>query len=187
MSFKNSPVKLIAFNKPYDVLTQFTDPKGRATLQDYIPIKEVYAAGRLDLNSEGLLLLTNSGALQSRIAEPKYQIEKTYWAQVEGQASAEQLQALRQGVLLKDGLSIATHVSVMDTPTIWARTPPVRYRAAIPTTWLCLRLNEGRNRQVRRMTAAVGLPTLRLVRVRIGQWELGDLQPGQWRDLSHTV
>lgn len=176
--------RLIALNKPYDVLTQFTDELGRQTLKDFVPVAGVYAAGRLDRNSEGLLLLTNDGRLQARIAEPKYGMRKTYWAQVEGSVQPEQLLTLQRGVLLNDGLTQPAEVSVIAEPVLWERVPPIRYRANIPTTWLELTISEGKNRQVRRMTAAVGLPTLRLVRVRIGAWSLGDLAPGQWRDVA---
>lgn len=176
--------RLIALNKPYDVLTQFTDELGRQTLKDLVPVAGVYAAGRLDRNSEGLLLLTNDGRLQARIAEPKYGMRKTYWAQVEGTVQPEQLLALQRGVLLNDGLTQPAEVSVIPDPGLWEREPPIRHRAHIPTTWLELTISEGKNRQVRRMTAAVGLPTLRLVRVRIGPWSLGDLAPGQWQDLA---
>ena len=176
--------RLIALNKPYDVLTQFTDELGRQTLKDFVPVAGVYAAGRLDRNSEGLLLLTNDGRLQAQIAEPKYGMRKTYWAQVEGAVQPEQLLALQRGVLLNDGLTQPAEVSVIAEPRLWERVPPIRHRANIPTTWLELTISEGKNRQVRRMTAAVGLPTLRLVRVRIGAWSLGDLAPGQWRDLA---
>lgn len=179
--------RLILFNKPYDVLTQFTDEAGRRTLKDYIPIQQVYAAGRLDRNSEGLLLLTNDGGLQARIAEPKYGMQKTYWAQVEGEPTAAQLESLRQGVLLKDGMTLPAQVELIATPDVWPRQPPIRYRATIPTAWLALTITEGKNRQVRRMTAAVGLPTLRLVRVRIGPWSLGDLQPGQWKEVAPKI
>lgn len=180
---RSQPPRLIALNKPFDVLTKFTDEQGRATLKDFVPVPDVYPAGRLDRNSEGLLLLTNDGALQARIAEPRYRMAKTYWAQVEGDPTPEQLQQLRDGVMLKDGMTQPADVELIAEPKLWERHPPIRFRAAIPTAWLGMTITEGRNRQVRRMTAAVGLPTLRLVRVRIGPWSLGDLQPGQWTEL----
>jgi len=175
--------RLIIFNKPFGVLTKFTDEQGRATLGDYLTVPDVYPAGRLDRNSEGLLLLTNDGRLQARIAEPRYQMAKTYWAQVEGSPAQDQLDRLRNGVMLKDGMTLPAQVDAIDEPELWLRDPPIRFRAAIPTAWLRITITEGRNRQVRRMTAAVGLPTLRLVRVRVGPWELGALQPGQWSEL----
>ncbi|WP_430220714.1 pseudouridine synthase [Paenalcaligenes sp. Me131] len=175
--------RLIVLNKPYGVLTQFSDNQGRETLADYVPVKEVYPAGRLDRDSEGLLLLTNDGRLQARIAEPRYKMSKTYWAQVEGVVNEEQLQQLRQGVLLKDGMTQPAEAELLKDPELWPRNPPIRYRASIPTSWISLTISEGKNRQVRRMTAAVGLPTLRLVRVRIGEWQLDGLQPGEWREV----
>ncbi|MCQ4257084.1 pseudouridine synthase [Stutzerimonas stutzeri] len=175
--------RLLVLNKPFDVLTQFNDADGRATLKDFVPVPGVYPAGRLDRDSEGLLLLTNDGQLQARIADPKHKLAKTYWVQVEGEVSAEQLQRLRDGVELNDGMTLPAEAQQLDEPQLWPRTPPVRFRKSVPTSWLELVIREGRNRQVRRMTAAVGLPTLRLVRVRIGPWSLDGLQPGEWREV----
>lgn len=181
---KPPPVRprLILLNKPYGVLPQFSDAQGRATLKDYVGIANVYPAGRLDRDSEGLLL-TNDGRLQARIADPKHHIAKTYWVQVEGKPTAHQLQQLEQGVMLNDGMASASEARLIEPPALWPRNPPVRFRKTIPTQWLALVIHEGRNRQVRRMTAAVNLPTLRLVRVRVGPWALDGLQPGQWRDV----
>ena len=173
--------QIVLFNKPYDVLSQFTDAAGRSTLADYIPIKGVYPAGRLDRDSEGLVVLTDHGRLQHRIADPRHKLEKSYWVQVEGEPAPEALIRLRNGVLLKDGMTAPAEAELIAAPDIWPRTPPVRHRAHIPTTWLRLTIREGRNRQVRRMTAAVGYPTLRLIRHRIGEWTLDQLAPGEYR------
>ena len=174
--------RLILLNKPYRVLSQFRDDTGRATLAELVRIPGVYAAGRLDYDSEGLLVLTDDGALQARIADPRHKLEKTYWVQVEGAPTSEALERLRRGVALSDGTTRPARAEEIAEPALWERTPPIRFRKHIPTSWLSLTLREGRNRQVRRMTAAVGLPTLRLVRMRIGDWELGALRPGEWRE-----
>ncbi len=181
--------KLILFNKPYDVLSQFTDKgtegSARRTLSEFIDIPGVYAAGRLDRDSEGLMVLTDDGRLQARITSPRAQTPKTYWAQVEGAPTEDQLNALRNGVTLKDGPTRPAKVRLIDEPEgLWPRTPPVRYRKSVPDAWLELTITEGRNRQVRRMTAAVGLPTLRLIRARVGNWTLDGLPPGEWRDVT---
>ena len=175
---------LLLFNKPYGVLSQFTDrsmPAARATLSDYIDQPGVYSAGRLDRDSEGLLLLTDDGRLQARIADPKFKLPKTYLVQVEGEPDEGTLARLRQGVTLKDGPTRPADVARIADPALWPRDPPIRYRASVPDCWLSLTIREGRNRQVRRMTAAVGHPTLRLVRWRIGDWTLADLRPGEFR------
>ena len=174
----------LLFNKPFRVLSQFSPEAGKQTLADYIDLPGVYAAGRLDFDSEGLMLLTDDGALQARVSNPRYSTPKTYLAQVEGIPDHAALQALAQGVELKDGLTRPALVSAIDQPGwLWPRNPPIRQRKAIPTQWLQLVIREGRNRQVRRMTAAIGHPTLRLVRVAIGGWRLDDLQPGDYRKL----
>ena len=177
---------LIAFNKPYGVLCQFTDRSvpARRTLAEFGLPGDVYAAGRLDFDSEGLLLLTDDGRLAHRLTDPRHKQAKTYWVQVEGTPSDAQLQALGAGVLLKDGPTLPAQVQAIEPPALWPRDPPVRFRKTVPDGWLELTLREGRNRQVRRMTAAVGLPTLRLVRVAIGGQQLDDLLPGQWRVCS---
>jgi 23S rRNA pseudouridine2457 synthase len=173
---------LILFNKPWGVLSQFTDEgSGHPTLADYIDVPGVYPAGRLDRDSEGLLLLTDDGRLQARIADPKHKMPKTYWAQVEGEPDAAALTALRTGVRLRDGLTRPALVERIDPPAIWPRDPPVRYRKTVADCWIALTITEGRNRQVRRMTAAVGHPTLRLVRWRVGEWTLDGVAPGAWQ------
>jgi 23S rRNA pseudouridine2457 synthase len=179
--------RLILFNKPHGVLSQFTDrgtETTRATLSDFIDIPDVYPAGRLDRDSEGLLLLTDDGQLQARIADPKFKMPKTYLVQVEGDAGEDALTQLRSGVRLKDGLTLPADVERIDTPDLWPRDPPVRFRKSVPDCWLKLTIREGRNRQVRRMTAAVGHPTLRLVRWQVGEWSLDDVPQGEWREVS---
>ena len=177
--------RLILFNKPYGVLSQFTDSgaeTARATLSDYIAVPGVYPAGRLDRDSEGLMLLTDDGRLQARIADPKFKLPKTYLVQIEGDPDEASLGQLRQGVRLKDGLTLPAEVAQIAVPTLWPRDPPIRVRQTVPDCWLKLTIREGRNRQVRRMTAAVGLPTLRLVRWSVGEWEVAGLTPGEWRE-----
>ena len=179
--------RLLLFNKPFGVLSQFTDkgsPTERATLSDFIAVKGVYPAGRLDRDSEGLLLLTDDGRLQARIAEPRFKMPKTYLVQVEGDPTDAELEPLRRGVRLKDGLTLPAEVIRIDAPDLWLRDPPIRVRKAIPDSWLSITIREGRNRQVRRMTAAVGLPTLRLVRWSIGAWSVEDIAPGTFREVT---
>ena len=179
--------RLLLFNKPFGVLSQFTDrssPTARATLSDFIAIKGVYPAGRLDRDSEGLLLLTDDGKLQARIADPRFKLPKTYLVQIEGDPQEEALERLRKGVQLKDGMTLPANVARIAAPDLWPRDPPIRERKSIPDSWLKLTIREGRNRQVRRMTAAVGLPTLRLVRWSIGDWTLAGIAPGRFVELS---
>jgi 23S rRNA pseudouridine2457 synthase len=173
---------LVVLNKPFQVLCQFTDRAGRRTLADFVPLRGIYPAGRLDADSEGLVLLTDEGSLQARIADPRHGLEKTYWAQLEGVPDEQDLERLRRGVLMSDGWTRPARVRLLaDPPALWPRDPPIRYRATISTAWIECGLREGRNRQVRRMTAAVGHPTLRLVRVAVGALTLDGLAPGQWR------
>jgi 23S rRNA pseudouridine2457 synthase len=177
--------RLLLFNKPFGVLSQFTDrgsPTTRVTLSDFIATKGVYPAGRLDRDSEGLLLLTDDGRLQARIADPRFKLPKTYLVQVEGDPEEEALEPLRKGVRLNDGMTLPAEVARIDPPGLWERDPPIRVRKSIPDAWLKLTIREGRNRQVRRMTAAVGLPTLRLVRWSIGDWTVEGLAPGEVRE-----
>ena len=179
--------RLIALNKPFGVLCQFTDEAGRTTLADVVSVAGVYAAGRLDRDSEGLLLLTNDGNLQHRISHPQQHLRKTYLAQVEGEIDAAALTAITTKVVLKDGPARALTARRVEAQELWPRDPPIRVRQSIPTSWLELTLDEGRNRQVRRMTAAVGFPTLRLVRTAIGPWALGSLAPGEWHDVNPAL
>ncbi len=175
--------RILLFNKPYGVICQFSRDGLHPTLADYIALPDFYPAGRLDTDSEGLLLLTDDGMLQHRITDPKHKLTKTYWVQVEGLPDAVALTRLQQGVSLKDGLTLPAGARLIDAPAgLWPRDPPIRERKAIPTSWLELTIREGKNRQVRRMTAAVGYPTLRLIRYAIGDWTLGDLPPGEWRE-----
>ena len=180
--------RLILFNKPYGVLSQFTPEAGHRCLAEFIPIPGVYAAGRLDTDSEGLLALTDDGSLQKRIADPQHKLPKTYWAQVEGEPTDADLQRLRQGVDLGQFVTQSCEVARIEEPAaLWLRDPPIRQRKHIPTAWLEVVLREGKNRQVRRMTAKVGYPTLRLVRAAIGPMSLAGLQPGQWREVEATI
>lgn len=179
--------RLILFNKPFGVLSQFTDRGSathRSTLSDFIAVKGVYPAGRLDRDSEGLLLLCDDGRLQARIADPRFKLPKTYLVQVEGDPQEPALERLRQGVRLKDGITLPAEVARIDTPDLWPRDPPIRERKSIPDNWLAITIREGRNRQVRRMTAAVGLPTLRLVRWSIGDWAVAGIAPGTFEEIS---
>ena len=178
--------RLILFNKPFGVLCQFTaggSASKRPTLADFIDVPGVYPAGRLDLDSEGLLLLTDDGGLQARIADPRFKLAKTYLVQVEGEVAEVALGALRGGVRLNDGPTLPAEAELIPDPALWPRDPPVRFRKTIPDCWLSLTIREGRNRQVRRMTAAVGHPTLRLVRWRVGEWSVEGLRPGEWREV----
>ncbi len=179
--------RLILFNKPYGVLTQFTDAAGRPTLADYIPVHKVYAAGRLDADSEGLVVLTDDGVVQARIADPRHKLEKLYRVQVEGLPTDAALKQIAAGVDFGDFLTRPCQVRRITEPAgLWQRNPPVRYRAAIPTSWLEIVLREGKNRQVRRMTARIGFPTLRLIRWAVGNWTLAGLAPGQWREIEFS-
>lgn len=180
--------KIILFNKPFDVLSQFTDAgtlgSTRKTLSEFIDVPQVYAAGRLDKDSEGLLVLTDDGRLQHRISDPKYKTEKTYYVQVEGVPSDSQVHELCNGVTLKDGMTAPANIKKIDEPAnLWPRTPPVRYRKTVADSWLEITISEGRNRQVRRMTAAIGFPTLRLIRYRVGDWTIDGIENGKWRAL----
>lgn len=179
--------RLLLLNKPFQVLSQFRDSDGRATLADYVDVANVYPAGRLDYDSEGLLLLTDDGALQARIAEPRFKLAKSYLVQVEGSIDETALAQLRRGVQLKDGVTLPAQAEAIAAPDLWPRNPPVRERKTVTDSWLKLTITEGRNRQVRRMTAAVGFPTLRLVRWQIGDWSLAGLAPGQWQEIKVSM
>jgi len=171
--------RLLLLNKPFNVLCQFTDSEGRSTLADYVPIPNVYAAGRLDFDSEGLVILTDAGWLQHHIAEPQHKLPKTYWVQVERIPDEGALSQLARGVALKDGVTLPAQVRMIEPPPVWDRDPPIRFRKSVPTAWLEMEISEGKKRQIRRMTAAAGHPTLRLIRYAIGPWTLGALQPGE--------
>lgn len=179
--------RLLLFNKPFGVLSQFTDrgsPTVRSTLSDLIDVKGVYPAGRLDRDSEGLLLLCDDGRLQARIADPRFKLPKTYLVQVEGEPQETELERLRRGVELKDGMTRPAEIARIEEPDLWPRNPPIRARKSIPDSWLRITIREGRNRQVRRMTAAVGLPTLRLVRWSVGEWTVADISPGEFKEIA---
>ncbi|HUW51020.1 MAG TPA: rRNA large subunit pseudouridine synthase E [Sulfuricella sp.] len=177
--------RLILFNKPFGVITQFSSDGKHATLKDFIPLPGVYPAGRLDTDSEGLLILTDDGPLQHRISDPRHKLPKTYWVQVEGIPDEAALERLRHGVDLNDFVTRPAQARVIDEPDeLWPRTPPIRFRKNIPTSWIELVIQEGKNRQVRRMTAKIGMPTLRLIRWRIGDWDLDGLAPGEWREIN---
>jgi 23S rRNA pseudouridine2457 synthase len=178
--------RVLILNKPFGVLTQFSDAEGRPTLKDYVDIPHVRPAGRLDFDSEGLVVLTDLGALQAHLTHPRHKLEKTYWVQVEGEPTDAAIEQLRTGVALRDGLTLPAQARRIPEPVLWPRHPPIRFRANIPTAWIELKLREGRNRQVRRMTAAVGFPTLRLVRYAVGPWSLDGLAPGAWREIPET-
>jgi len=178
---------IILLNKPFQVLSQFSESEGKTTLAAFIDIPEFYPAGRLDFDSEGLMILTNDGALQHHLAHPQFKMEKTYWAQVEGDVTASAIEQLAKGVMLKDGLTRPAKARVMPSPTVWDRRPPIRDRKDIPTSWIELKITEGKNRQVRRMTAAVGYPTLRLIRYAIGDWSIDQLAPGEHKKMSVNV
>tara|TARA_R110002072_G_scaffold90500_7_gene202472 strand:- start:22183 stop:22824 length:642 start_codon:yes stop_codon:yes gene_type:complete len=175
---------LYLLNKPFKVLSQFTDSDGRSTLANFVNIKGIYPAGRLDYDSEGLLILTSEGDLQARIADPKYKLSKTYWVQLEGIIDDHAISHLASGVLLKDGLTRPAKVKRINEPNLWPRTPPIRFRKDDHTSWIELTISEGRNRQVRRMTAEVGYPTLRLIRYSIGPWKVEDIQPGTYKKIE---
>jgi 23S rRNA pseudouridine2457 synthase len=177
---------ILLFNKPFDVLSQFSDPQGRTTLADYISVPDVYAAGRLDRDSEGLLVLTNDNTLKNKLTDPEHKVSKTYWVQVEGRPNDHDLNPLRVGITLKDGLTRPARVSTMPEPeNLWPRTPPIRVRAHIKDSWISLTISEGKNRQVRRMCAAIGFPVLRLIRYRVGSWTIDGIEPGQYAEIEN--